>query len=132
MVDHVRRLSLVLLDQDVTMDLIVLVVCVNQISVKGSIVSCGVKYRTVDILAPTCSDGVQNANETDVDCGGTCLPIKQCRELSKCINPSDCITGLCVSNTCQGEYSYKRVRVRVYCKNFSTVEMVNRNKKGSA
>jgi hypothetical protein len=35
----------------------------------------GGPFEVVDLSCPSCSDGVQNAMETDVDCGGpTCSP----------------------------------------------------------
>jgi hypothetical protein len=47
------------------------------------------------IPAPTCSDGIKNGNETDVDCGGgTC---------TACVNGKQCLTGTdCVSGSCSG------------------------------
>ncbi|CAF1117654.1 unnamed protein product [Adineta ricciae] len=54
---------------------------------------------------PTCNDGVKNADETDIDCGGSCVPNKRCGELLKCINPSDCKSGICISNVCQGKFN---------------------------
>ena len=55
--------------------------------------------------ASTCSDQVQNGNETDVDCGGvTC--IKRCGTGNRCLSDSDCVskvcdrTGLCAAPTC--------------------------------
>ena len=80
-------------------------VSANQIPVKVSIETCSVRYLSRYIVVPTCNDGIKNAAETDVDCGGTCLPAKRCSEGSTCINPSDCITTMCTSNICQGEYS---------------------------
>ena len=42
---------------------------------------------------PTCTDGVQNQDETDVDCGGaTCGP---CAEGQACQRHADCSTGAC-------------------------------------
>jgi hypothetical protein len=52
-------------------------------------------YATRDV--PACVDGVQAGDETDVDCGGSCVPCaigKQCRV------PTDCADGTCVSGTC--------------------------------
>lgn len=51
-------------------------------------------------LAPNCTDGVKNADETDVDCGGTC---GTCSLDKTCSVHDDCATGVCdltVSNTC--------------------------------
>lgn len=45
---------------------------------------------------PPCQDTVQNGDETDVDCGGSC-PTK-CAQGQKCINPADCVTGSCGFN----------------------------------
>jgi hypothetical protein len=49
--------------------------------------------------APTCTDGVQNGNETDVDCGGgTCPP---CAVGKMCLQNSDCGgTAACVNYVC--------------------------------
>lgn len=52
-------------------------------------------------IAPTCMDGVKNATETDVDCGGPdCAP---CAVGQLCSAPSDCLTALCSGTpaTCQ-------------------------------
>jgi hypothetical protein len=49
--------------------------------------------------AGTCNDGVENQDETDVDCGGgTCEP---CAPSKKCEQDTDCETGVCESNVCQ-------------------------------
>jgi hypothetical protein len=50
-------------------------------------------------LAPSCSDGVLNGGETDVDCGGSC-PSK-CATGLGCVANADCIGGLCAQSTCQ-------------------------------
>ncbi len=46
----------------------------------------------------TCSDGVKNQNETDVDCGGICT---KCENGSGCVVGSDCVSGNCSSGTCE-------------------------------
>ncbi|MBB88505.1 MAG: hypothetical protein CMP06_14605 [Xanthomonadales bacterium] len=49
--------------------------------------------------APTCGDGVQNQDETDVDCGGdTCSP---CNEGESCVDADDCVSVVCLALTCQ-------------------------------
>jgi hypothetical protein len=50
---------------------------------------------------PTCKDGIQNADETDRDCGGWCASQKKCADKMRCRNSSDCSSGVCQSNTCQ-------------------------------
>jgi hypothetical protein len=39
-----------------------------------------------------CGDGIQNGDETDVDCGGSCPP---CATGRHCLAPADCATGFC-------------------------------------
>jgi hypothetical protein len=47
----------------------------------------------------SCLDGVRNAEETDVDCGGSvCDP---CGPGQRCAVPSDCTTSRCTDGTCQ-------------------------------
>jgi hypothetical protein len=44
-------------------------------------------------LAPTCSDGIANGDEPDVDCGGTqCAP---CAASKHCLKATDCASGVC-------------------------------------
>ena len=58
------------------------------------------KEFTVCVSAPTCSDGIKNQDETDEDCGGeTC---GKCADTKVCNTASDCVSGVCKSNTCQG------------------------------
>jgi hypothetical protein len=60
----------------------------------------------MSIAGPTCNDGDRNGNETDVDCGGSCLPTKPCADGLRCKNGSDCNSGVCISDICQGACSY--------------------------
>lgn len=46
----------------------------------------------------TCVDTVQNVSESDVDCGGSCLP---CADGGKCSAASDCRSGVCAGGVCQ-------------------------------
>ncbi len=48
--------------------------------------------------APVCCDAVTNGDETDQDCGGSCLP---CADGKMCGAPSDCASGVCTMNVCQ-------------------------------
>ncbi|HEX5062640.1 MAG TPA: VCBS repeat-containing protein, partial [Kofleriaceae bacterium] len=46
---------------------------------------------------PTCSNGIKDGLETDVDCGGgTC---RRCAGLRHCEAASDCFSGLCAADT---------------------------------
>jgi len=47
---------------------------------------------------PTCTDGIRNGSESDVDCGGTCT---DCASGRRCNVGSDCQSGVCVSGICQ-------------------------------
>jgi cysteine-rich repeat protein len=51
-----------------------------------------------------CTDGFQNANEIDVDCGGHCGS-HSCEMLQHCSTNEDCITGVCLGDTCVPNWS---------------------------
>ena len=58
-----------------------------------------VRITAASAGAATCSDGIQNQDETDVDCGGsTCAA---CGDGLACLVDTDCTSGQCVSGTCQ-------------------------------
>ena len=50
---------------------------------------------------PTCTDGVQNGTETDLDCGGTCAPMQACDAGKMCVLPTDCKSSDCTGMLCQ-------------------------------
>lgn len=47
----------------------------------------------------SCSDGVKNADETDVDCGGSCPAL--CTSGTGCSAGSDCTSGVCSGSVCR-------------------------------
>lgn len=47
---------------------------------------------------PTCSDELQNGDETDVDCGGICPSL--CPDNAGCAFPTDCQSGVCEASLC--------------------------------
>ncbi|CAF4161734.1 unnamed protein product, partial [Rotaria sordida] len=52
---------------------------------------------------PSCSDGILNQGEADVDCGGPCAPGKTCEIGQHCNVSTDCTSGICnSSNQCDG------------------------------
>jgi hypothetical protein len=51
--------------------------------------------------APSCSDGIQNEMETDVDCGGP--NCGKCLLGQTCGSPNDCVTGRCTAGICAGD-----------------------------
>jgi len=52
----------------------------------------------VDPDNPSCGDCVKNGTETDVDCGGDCLP---CRSGAACVAPGDCWSNACTNDECE-------------------------------
>jgi hypothetical protein len=44
---------------------------------------------------PTCTDGVKNSGESDVDCGGGTCPT--CADLKACTMPADCTSANCAT-----------------------------------
>ncbi|MCX4244875.1 fibrinogen-like YCDxxxxGGGW domain-containing protein [Paraliomyxa miuraensis] len=46
--------------------------------------------------APSCDDGLQSGDETDVDCGGSCAACTG----GGCRTTSDCEAGVCIDGTC--------------------------------
>lgn len=54
---------------------------------------------TIDEGTVCCpDDGIQNGNETDVNCGGTCP--QRCADGKKCNTAADCASQVCVSGIC--------------------------------
>ncbi len=49
-------------------------------------------------LAPNCTDGLKNQDETDVDCGG--LNCGACEDTQNCLTDTDCSSKLCTDNIC--------------------------------
>ncbi|MEZ4340832.1 MAG: hypothetical protein R3B82_29770, partial [Sandaracinaceae bacterium] len=49
-------------------------------------------------MTPRCSDGHQNRDETDVDCGGTLCGA--CAGGLMCLENRDCTSGTCTANVC--------------------------------
>jgi hypothetical protein len=47
---------------------------------------------------PTCTDGVKNGRETDVDCGGPTCP--RCTDGKTCQTANDCRSGTCTTGVC--------------------------------
>lgn len=50
------------------------------------------------VLAATCTDGMTNGDETDMDCGGTC---GQCAIGNQCAASTDCLAGICDATVCR-------------------------------
>jgi len=76
--------------------------CVDGIQTKTCIdkTGCLQPYKeTRTCIIPTCDDGIQNQDETDIDCGGQfCKPCgdgQKCRLDTDCINECDATIGIC-------------------------------------
>ena len=65
----------------------------------------------VFISAPTCSDGLRNRDETDVDCGGKICP--KCIDAKICSDGSDCVSGVCRSRICQGMLTVVLIQLKL-------------------
>jgi hypothetical protein len=50
-------------------------------------------------LGPTCSNGIQDGTETDIDCGGLC--VTKCATGKHCLIGGDCQSGICTATLCQ-------------------------------
>jgi hypothetical protein len=62
----------------------------------------GICDTTTGTCAPaSCSDGVQNGAETDIDCGGSACAA--CANGGRCQRASDCQSGACNQSTCAPE-----------------------------
>ena len=66
--------------------------------VDGDCVSLVCDPGLLTCSAPTCTDGVQNSTETDVDCGGPC---PACPDGDGCMMSTDCQSGVCAMQICQ-------------------------------
>lgn len=74
-------------------------VCVEKTC--SSAKECGDGFDCVEnkcALKATCSDGIKNQGETDVDCGG--LYCGKCSSGQACLNNSDCMNFDCVNQQC--------------------------------
>ncbi len=57
--------------------------------------------RGVPTTCPSCADGMQNGDETDVDCGGPDASCARCATGASCVAGSDCASGVCTDDVCQ-------------------------------
>lgn len=71
-----------------------------QSRLNSSIYVLSAHFDTVS-LGPACNDGIQNGDETDIDCGGSSC--SKCADTQACKIASDCFNGVCSSNICQGK-----------------------------
>lgn len=72
------------------------------------------------VCQPSCTDMIQNQDETGVDCGGSCAP---CAVGGGCALGSDCVSGVCSGTTC-GEYQLLISEARFHGPNGGTDDFV--------
>jgi len=65
------------------------------------------------VEAETCSDRIQNQNETDVDCGGVC---PACEDENRCKVDEDCVSNYCYKNVCKTSVEVEKPLVRTALK----------------
>ncbi len=57
--------------------------------------------------APSCFDRVENGDESDVDCGGSCWP---CPGAARCSVAADCVTRACDGGRCRAPSCFDGIR----------------------
>lgn len=74
----------------------------DEICANGLDDDCDGVVDELECVADTCADGIQNGDETDVDCGGGTCPL--CGTGDACLVDSDCTSLLCDGTplVCQG------------------------------
>ena len=76
--------------------------------VAGSVTCAGGDYCSGGAcLTPACDDGLENGDETDEDCGGSC---PDCGDGLGCDTFLDCLSGVCSSGECQAPTCFDGVR----------------------
>ncbi len=78
--------------------------CETQLGTNANCAGCGDNCRSRGLTCvngscqASCSDGIKNGNETDVDCGGSC---GRCQTGQRCGGAGDCVGNICVSGICR-------------------------------
>ncbi|HVV86166.1 MAG TPA: DUF4215 domain-containing protein [Kofleriaceae bacterium] len=67
----------------------------------GTACATGVCDADGACVAPSCTDGFPDGDETDVDCGGSCAPAHVCDDGDACQHGTDCASGVCGDLHCQ-------------------------------
>ncbi len=67
-----------------------------------SLVACGKDNKATPDAGGSCTDGILNGDETDVDCGGSCSRDgHKCADTKSCTGASDCESSICDHGACQ-------------------------------
>jgi hypothetical protein len=66
--------------------------------------SCNSSSSDITVALTSCTDGILDGTETDIDCGGSCSNKcstgKKCIVSSDCLSGSNCVTGVCSLPSC--------------------------------
>ncbi|MEM7814715.1 MAG: hypothetical protein QXF55_00020 [Candidatus Aenigmatarchaeota archaeon] len=78
----------------------------------ADIADCGTKCYMPDVIrrcsySPSCWNGIRDVDETDVDCGGVCMP---CEIGKECKRDIDCALGICYEGVCTPSTCYNGVQ----------------------
>ena len=71
----------------------------------------GTGSTTIEL--PTCTNGIKDGAEPDVDCGGLCK--QKCGPQKKCTKGGDCFNGMCLKGTCGGKSGTSQQEVGPTC-----------------
>jgi hypothetical protein len=71
--------------------------CVESNVAEGSLCDGGSCNASGQCIQDTCSTGVKDGAETDIDCGGPCEP---CADTLGCSTAGDCVSGACTNQKC--------------------------------
>ena len=74
----------------------------------------GVTASDADVaVSPSCDDGKQSGEQTDIDCGGPNCP--PCQGGMKCDEGGDCISELCTDGSCEDDCADHQTRCDGQC-----------------
>lgn len=72
-------------------------------------VACAAMPACMVVMPASCTDGMKNGDESDVDCGGSC---PRCNDRATCVGNGDCASGLCGNGACVRAASCQEIRER--------------------
>src|SRR4029453_18347542 len=67
------------------------------IAISFHLVPCASGRCSTAMVKDHCDDRARDGDETDVDCGGSCIP---CRDAAVCLVAGDCLAGRCDAGRC--------------------------------
>jgi len=74
-------------------------ICTNAVAGTDPRSECSGRYcNGAGACNPSCTDGIKNGNETDIDCGGSCST--KCADSKGCTKAADCVSNACIAGFC--------------------------------